>query len=238
MKMEEMRLITASPTYGPVDPRCSQELRVGIMAAASCGVKFVGDVSTDRANFSDARNSAAQYLMESKANGILWVDSDIRQTVHEVPTLLLSVEQFNAEFVTGVYHQRNWPHDPVFYHWFPKTGSFRSPVNYPKDSFLPCDGCGFGFVYTSRALIEAVAKSKSFNKKRGWFPDDRHSGGTGEDLSFCRQVMMLDDPKFQLHVNTAAIVGHLGDPEVIYPDKQRAPQVELGEGEVYKSWGV
>lgn len=237
MKMEEMKLITASPTYGPVDPRCGQELRVGIMAAASCGVQFVGDVSTDRANYSDARNSAAQFLLESKANGIMWVDSDIRQTIHDMPTLLLSVEKYGAEFVTGVYHQRNWPHDAVFYHWFPKTQQYRSPMDYPKDAYLPCDGCGFGFVYTSRALIEAVAKSKDFNPEKGWFPDERHVNGRGEDLTFCRKVMLLDDPRFQLYVNTAAIVGHTGDPEVIYPDKRRAPKVKLGEDDVYKRWG-
>jgi hypothetical protein len=237
MKMEEMKLITAVPTYGPVDPRCAQELRVGIMAAATCGVVFMGDASTDRSNYSDARNSSAQFLLESKANGIMWVDSDIRQTIHDMPTLLKSVEDFNSEFVTGVYHQRNWPYDACFYSWSNNRQSFRASATYPANSYAPCDGCGFGFVYTSRRLIEAVANSKNFDPDRGWFPDDRSSAGYGEDLSFCRQVMLLGHPEFQLYVNTSAIVGHLGDVEVIYPDKRKAPQVQLGANDVFHKWG-
>jgi hypothetical protein len=238
MKVSEMKLLTASPTYGPVEPRCSQELRVGIMATIRDGVEWMGDVSTDRANYSDARNSAAQFLLESKANGIMWVDSDIRQDQTAMPTLLKSVEDFGAEFVTGVYHQRNWPYEPCIYHWNHKRKLFRAGRDYPADRYAQCDGCGFGFVYTSRKLIEAVARAKNFDSQKGWFPDERHFSGYGEDLSFCRKVMLLNDPKFQLYVNTAAIVGHTGEHEVIWPDKmkQAGPKVEQ-EGETFKSWG-
>ena len=238
MKVSEMKLITAVPTYGPVEPRCAQELRVGIMATVRDGVEWMGDVSTDRANYSDARNSAAQFLLESKANGIMWVDSDIRQEHAAIPTLLKSVEDFGGEFVTGVYHQRNWPYEPTFYHWSEKRKMFRSARVYPPGRYAECDGCGFGFVYTSRRLIEAVAMAPGFDDKKGWFPDERHFSGWGEDLAFCRKVMLLDDPQFQLHVNTAAIVGHTGEQEVIWPDKMLSagPKVEQ-EGETFKVWG-
>jgi hypothetical protein len=64
-------------------------------------------------------------------------------------------------------------------------------------------------------VIETIAKSKYFDKNKGWFPDERDSGGFGEDLSFCWLAMQC---KIQLYVNTAVQVGHTGDPHVVYKE--------------------
>lgn len=128
--------------------------------------------------------------------------------------LLSSVVDFKADFVTGVYHKRIAPHEPTFYMYDRQTGDFRSCEQYPDNVFAPIDGCGFGFVYTSRKLIEKIAELPSFNEEIGWFPDTRDvKGGYGEDMGFCKHAM---DAKIQLYVNTGIQLGHMGDPEAIY----------------------
>jgi len=93
-------------------------------------------------------------------------------------------------------------------------------------------------VYTSKGLIERIAKHKKFDPQGGWFPDRRDVGGFGEDLSFCEQAMRV---KTQLYVNTAIQLGHSGDPYVVtQADFQRlkaARKVEAEEVANNDGWG-
>jgi hypothetical protein len=233
--LKGMRLLMVCPTYGPPDPRCQQELRVGMMQAAKYGAVWEGDASPDRMGFSDARNTGAQALLETEANGIMWVDSDIRQDPLDMTKLLASAAHYERDFVTGVYHQRRPPYDPCFYIFDEEKNLFVGPEEYPPATFDPIDGCGFGFVYTSRKLIEAVARSPKFDDQQGWFPDRRDVDGWGEDLSFCYQVKF--NTSYRLYVNTAIVVGHLGDPEVIYkktPEEVKKAQAGV---EPLGKWG-
>ncbi len=220
-----MKLLLASPTYGPVDPLCARDLRIAIMATAGRGVEWYGDASPDRMGFATARNTVAQNALEDPdINGIVWVDSDIRQGPTDLVRLLDSANHFKADFVTGVYHQRLFPHHPVFYLWSDEKNGYIACEEYERDKFAPIDACGFGFVYTSKKAIERVAGLKEFNPEKGWFPDERDTGGYGEDISFCS---LAAKAKVQLFINTGVIVGHLGDPKVVY-DKD---QVKLQKGE-------
>jgi hypothetical protein len=143
----------------------------------------------------------------------MWVDSDMRQGNGDMLKLLHSVRHFNAEFVSGVYHQREGSHHPVFYHLDQKAQKFRPFKDYPENKFYPAEGCGFGFVWTSNKLVRAIAEHPEFDPEDGWFPDRRDAGGFGEDLSFCYQAHRAG---FQLFVHTGVQLGHMGDPAVVY----------------------
>lgn len=208
-----IKLTVCVPSYGHLDPPCERDVRAAMMVASLYGVVWVGDVSPDRMGYSAARNQVAQAIFEEKdIEGVVWVDADMRVKPGDIATLMIAARTFNAEFVTGVYHKRGEPYDPVFYHWNKRKKVFQSFEDYPLDTFAPIEGCGFGFVYTHRRIFEAIAAMKSFDKKRGWFPDDRDNGGLGEDLNFCKQAM---DAGVQLFVHTGVILGHSGDPETI-----------------------
>lgn len=233
-----MNLLLAVPTYGPVDPLCQKDVRVGMMVASQYGVRWAGDASPDRVGFAAARNVVAQSLLSlPEATGIVWIDSDIRQKPTDMTRLLSSALHFNAEFVSGVYHQRAMPYDACFYEWRPKAKRFAALSDYPLDVFAPFDGCGFGFVYTSRKVIEGVARSKAFNPEKGWFPDERDSLGYGEDLSFCYQAMMAG---FQLYVDTGIRLGHSGEQNVIYRDDalRLRPEGRVEETFAHAKWGI
>jgi hypothetical protein len=215
-ELEGMRAILASPSYGPVDPECAKDLRIAIMTTANHGLEWVADASPDKMMYSAARNHVTQGLWTAGpefADGIVWVDSDIRQGAGDLLALLASARKYDADFVTGVYHQREGMHKPVFYHWHKGRQRFTPFKDYPEGVFAPIEGCGFGFVWTGWKVIEAIAKHPKFDRTEGWFPDKRDAGGFGEDLSFCYQAMCAD---VQLWINTAVQVGHLSDPRVIY----------------------
>ena len=134
---------------------------------------------------------------------------------------------FSAES-TGVYYQREGAHNPVVYHYNKKKKSFQPAEEFPDHVFAPIDGCGFGFVWTSWKLIDAIARHKDFDPQDGWFPDTRDAGGFGEDLSFCAKAMACG---IQLYVDTGIRIGHVSSPEVIYREDFLAAKEKLTEEE-------
>jgi len=207
------RVMLVTPTYGPVDPICAKDLRVAVMGASNHGVYWCGDGSGDRMGYSLTRNGSTQIAYEKEdIGGIMWVDSDIRPAPNSILSILASVRDFKAEFVTGIYHQRAGRNLPVIYDFDEETEHFRQYQGYPENTFMPVDGCGFGFVWTSRKLIRAIAEHPEFKQEDGWFPDKRDAGGYGEDLSFCYQARRAG---FQLYANTSVQVGHLAAPYVV-----------------------
>lgn len=208
-RLDEMRLVLASPSYGPIDPRCAKDLRLNMMSCSNRGLRWEADASPDRVGWSMGRNIVAHTSLQTEANGIMWVDSDMRPGQLDMANLLFSVIQFKADFVTGVYYQRNPPYNPVFYSYDYEIEKYRFADDFPPNVFAPIEACGFGFVYTSRKLIEAITKIPEFEAEgAGWFPDRRDVGGNGEDISFCDLARKAG---FQLYVNTAVQPGHMAD---------------------------
>jgi len=62
-----VKLVWASPTYGPVEPEAQRSQRAAIMAAANNGIQWVGDASPDKEKFDVARNHAA--VTNGEGNG-------------------------------------------------------------------------------------------------------------------------------------------------------------------------
>lgn len=215
--IKRMKVVLACPTYGPVDPVCTKMLRVSIMNAASRGVHWDGDASPDRVGYSTARNQVAQVAVENEhLDGIVWVDSDILLRPESITRLLLTARHNNLEFLSGVYHQRQPPYLPVIYkkNELPDAGNtFVHCLDYPKNVIVNIEGCGFGFVYTSRKTIVSIANHPSFDIQLGWFPDTRDQrDGLGEDLAFCLKARAAG---ITLFIDTGIQVGHCTDPYAV-----------------------
>jgi len=184
-----------------------------MMMASIFGVVWVGDASPDRMGFNAARNSIAQAVIQDEGiDGVVWIDSDIRMPPNSIATMISESRRVEAEFMSGVYHLRGEPYSPVFYEYSEETHTFHHFKDYPDNVVAPVGGCGFGFAYTSRRILETIARHPQFNGDKGWFPDERDTGGFGEDLSFCYQAIRSN---IQLYVHTGIQLGHSGDSEVI-----------------------
>lgn len=206
-----MRVIVASPTYGYVEPTCRAALMVATMTAARHGTDFIGFVAPDRMSFSDARNRCIELTLDQDpdlADGLLFVDSDIRPQPDSIWKLMRQVEEKKLDFVSGVYHHRAGEFRPCFYH-MDDDGKLRNNILYEENVLKPEGASGFGFLWTSAKLILAIKSLPGFSKDQGgWFPDRRHGAETSEDLSFCKLARAAG---FQLYVDTGIQVAHLGD---------------------------
>jgi hypothetical protein len=155
---------------------------------------WVGDISPDRLTFSAARNVALNNAIESGAEGVVWVDSDIIPPIDGIAKLV----EHGKHFVTGVYFQRLPPHFPMFGKEL-GGGRFQWAMSWPENVLAPMDGCGFGFVYTSVQMLKRVYKK---------FDQPFEFTVSSEDLTFCLRAKQCG---FQLYVDTGVMCQHLGD---------------------------
>jgi GT2 family glycosyltransferase len=215
-----MKLVLASPTYGPVDPDAAKSLRVAIMHASQNGVEWLGDASPDRMFFSVARNVAAKEAVSSEADGVFWCDSDVILPAHAITSLVKA----QRDFICGIYFQRNPPYFPLIANFNPRGvdgGKFNWLSGWPVDTVAPIDGCGFGCVLTSTSLLRKMAAP--------WFEFTKFS----EDFDFCLKAAKVGG---QLHVHTGVLCEHLGDAQRINADtfqtywKQEQERLAAGIG--------
>lgn len=199
-----MKVLFASPTYGPVDPGALRYQRAAIMHAAAHGVEWAGDVSPDRMKFDAARNTVVVAALESEADAVFWCDSDVVLPVDAITRLV--AEQ--KDFITGMYFQRYPPHFPLVAHFDDRRQTFNWLIEWPEQCVAPIDGCGFGCVVTSTALLRALRGEEPGGRLKPWFTFEKFS----EDFDFCLKAARAG---FQLYVHTGVQCGHLADPRPV-----------------------
>lgn len=211
-----MKLVFASPTYGPVDPQAVRSQRSAIMHAAANGIAWLGDASPDRMGWDGARNSVVESVLEiseDPPDAVFWCDSDIILPSHAITSLVKA----DRHFITGMYFQRRYPFQPQIYMYDPhggkgNKGTFRNLIEWPEGVVAPIDGCGFGCVLTSMDLLRSIPP-----KHFSW-------GQFGEDFTFCLNARRAG---YSLHVHTGVMCGHLADPVPVTVESFR---------EAWKDW--
>ena len=158
-----------------------------------------------------SRKQLCRTAMESGADYVLWLDSDM---VFE-PTLMeeLMKDMEGRDIVSAMYFARKPPYRPVILKTLEKTlggGNVEHYDDYPTDGIFEIAGCGFGCVMMRTNVIRQMAEI--FSDTFGPIP------GFGEDFSFCLRaktmgVKMYADPKI--------IVGHCGG-MIVTQDTYRA----------------
>jgi hypothetical protein len=184
-----------------------------IMTTSNHGVKWEANLSPDKLGWGHARNFATQGFHEQYegADGMLWVDSDIIMPTWGI-WKLLSGAKMGYDFITGVYFNRGNPFAPVIYERREAKNCYANCQSFPPNTIYEIDGCGFGFCYTSRKLIEAIRVLPSFDEEFGWFPDTRYQkGGRGEDFNFC---LFAKEAGFKIWADTSILLGHEGNPYI------------------------
>ena len=205
-----MKLILASPTYGPIDPSAARSLRAAVMHASKYGHTWIGDASPDKEAFAHARNHVVKDVLEAedsnpeqyKDAAVMWVDSDIILPVDAITTLAFR----GYDFITGVYFQRGEHHWPLVAYFNGK--SFQWIVQWTPQTIVPADGCGFGCVLTSLKMLRAM-KQPAFEYVK-----------FSEDFDFCLKAKAAG---YQLYCDTSVLCGHLDNaPPVTIEDYKKA----------------
>lgn len=154
----------------------------------------------------DARNALAQTAVESGAERVLWLDSDMVFD-SDIATRLLSDMDEGRELVSALYFKRKNPIAPVIY---TKTGYHESQgklipyadtyADYPRDSIFEVAAVGFGACMMTTDLLVRIY--------------DRYGApfspvpGFGEDLSFCRRC---EEMGVKMYVDSRIRCGHVGE---------------------------
>lgn len=163
---------------------------------------------------SDARNMLAKQAIESDADRILFIDSDMYFEPDAMERLEADMDN-GAEMVCGLYFKRMLPTEPCIYKAAEivqadkgNRGHIEAYTNYPKDRVFEVEACGFGLVMIDTDLIIEVAKNYGA-------PFNPYMGLLGEDISFCYRARQLGH---KIYCDSSIKVGHVG--QMIYGENQ------------------
>ena len=159
----------------------------------------------------DSRNIISLTAIEQGFDQVMWLDSDMMFP----PDTLLKLQAHEKDMVTGLYVTGRTPVEPVLYAEISEPdrnadGYLQKKItpymDFPRDSFFPVAGCGFGCVLTSTKLLKEVWDR--FGPAFTPFP------WAGEDISFCHRVNLLGH---QIFCDSTVSCGHIGT--YIYTEK-------------------
>ena len=127
----------------------------------------------------DSRNKLAERAINSTADYVLWLDSDMTFVPDTLDMMLDTLKSNNYEILTGMYFRRRPPFTPTLFQELRITnhGTVTAEFSEIPDSIFEVQGCGFGCVLMNRNVLWNV-----FCQNGGMFAP---INGVGEDLSFC-----------------------------------------------------
>ena len=171
----------------------------------------------------DARNKLAAQAIESEADYILWLDSDMTWPVETITILMHDIQKLDAHMVTGLYVKRSFPTEPVLYKVIAEPvrkenglleRNIEPYTDFPRNvSAFPVAGCGFGCCLTSVKLLKDVWDH--------FGPAFAPYTWAGEDISFCHRVNQLG---YTIYCDTDVSCGHIGTYEFTVNDLQRGSE--------------
>ena len=186
---------------------------IAIPAMEMCPVPFAYSLATLRkvgatrisvisgAAVHEARNELAKEAIESGADRVLWLDSDMAFGEDLMERLAADLDD-GWDMVCGIYFKRRLPVEPVIYKGIDaQSGKVDVYADYPRDSVFEIAGCGFGAVMTTTRLLAMVAEEASVV---GPFSPYH---GLSEDLSFCWRA---SEVKARIICDSRVKVGHVG----------------------------
>lgn len=148
----------------------------------------------------DARESLVNTFLQSEADAMMFIDSDMTFDPRSIEYLA----EHNQPFVTAKAFKRVSPYQPCFYNKIELQPDgqvyLESPVEYGA-GLLKIDGAGMACVLIRREVFEKIEPPY-------FFP----TVGLGEDLSFC---MKLKEAGIPMYVDTTLQFGHLAQVEIL-----------------------
>lgn len=198
--MSEHKVLIAVPALDVIPTQTAYSM---LSLKRDCPSRFSFIV---RASCHDARNLLAREAIESGADRVLWIDSDM---VFDDDLMIRLGEDLDAgwDMVCGIYFKRELPVTPVIYKSIDAgTGRAVQWADYPRDSVFSVAGCGFGAVMMTTELL---TRADSF--KTGPFTPLPH---LSEDLSFCKRAT---DAGARIACDSRIKVGHVG--QMVYGEQ-------------------
>ena len=149
----------------------------------------------------DARNKLAAQAIESEADYILWLDSDMTFKPDTLIRLLKDIEDNNLDIVSALYFRRSHPYSPVAFSKFDFVDNEAVFENYTGElsGLHKVEGVGFGCL-----LMDAQVVFDVFGKYGDCFSP---IAKVGEDLSFLWKARQFG---YETYLDCDIKCGHVG----------------------------
>lgn len=156
----------------------------------------------------DARAALTEEALETGADRILWLDSDMFFSPDLMQRTAARIDA-GAEMVCGLYFTRSLPTRPCIYKSVDivdGAGHTQHYCDFPKHGMFTVAGCGFGAVMMTTDLLRDIIKTYPR-------PFDPMPGILGEDLAFCWRARQLGH---EIWCDADINVGHVGS--IVYTE--------------------
>ena len=149
----------------------------------------------------DSRNKLAERAINSDADYVLWLDSDMTFVPDTLDMMLDTLKTNNYEVLTGMYFRRRPPFTPTLFEELRilPTGTVTKEFDEIPDEIFEVAGCGFGCVLMSTDVLMSVQ-----GKHRQMFHPLNNGG---EDLSFCWRARNCG---YKIMCDPEIVCGHVG----------------------------
>lgn len=154
-----------------------------------------------------SRNSLAGQAVKMEADYIMWFDSDMVFKPDTLTQLMATMEEKNADIVTGVYFNRTAPYKPVMFEELEVVcdgkGNITECLNSQWSKAIPdepfvVEGMGFGCVLMKTDMLFNMGDAGA------WFAP---IGNIGEDCAFC---LRAKEAGYKLWCDPKVKCGHVG----------------------------
>ena len=148
-----------------------------------------------------ARNELATAAIQSEADLVFWLDSDMVFQPDTLERMLKTLQEKDLDILTGLYFRRVPPYSPVLFNKLEIDGvacDFTEWKHIPNDLF-EVGACGFGCVLMKTDVFFDV-QSKYGNM---FAP----IGNNGEDVAFCWRARQCG---YKIFCDPSLICGHVG----------------------------
>ena len=127
----------------------------------------------------DSRNKLAERAINSTADYVLWLDSDMTFMPDTLDIMVKELEDNNYEMLAGMYYRRRPPFTPTLFKTLDisEMGVTSEEFDEIPEEIFEVAGCGFGCVLMKRNVLWNVLCNHGYM----FSPIDN----VGEDLSFC-----------------------------------------------------
>lgn len=152
-----------------------------------------------------ARQQTVENILESDAEWILFLDSDVLPPIDVYPRL----REHNLDIVSGLYYAKKDPVHPAM--WSIEEGKGLSPiVKWPDGALVEADAIGLGCTLVNRRVFEYMDKpwfrwTEGFEEHPWDTQEHNRQIGVGEDFFFCHKAK---EEGFNIYVDTSIKCRH------------------------------
>lgn len=147
----------------------------------------------------DSRNKLAERAINSTADYVLWLDSDMTFMPDTLNIMVKELEDNNYEILAGMYYRRRPPFTPTLFKTLniSDKGVTSEEFDEIPEEIFEVAGCGFGCVLMKRNVLWNVLCQHGYM----FSPIDN----VGEDLSFCWRARMCGH---KIYCDPTIALGH------------------------------